>query len=143
MRHEIVVYPDADHGFFCDQRATYNEAAAKNAWERVKTLFAEELRQLAAQEARRPCDLARLRHSALRDFAHAELAAGEDASQEAWRPMDSLAGCFARSLRRACSTRFLGSRSKRTDLEPAVHPGAPRRATPALAARSSSGWPED
>ena len=44
VKHEVVVYPDADHGFFCDQRATYNEAAAKNAWERVKKLFAEELR---------------------------------------------------------------------------------------------------
>jgi carboxymethylenebutenolidase len=44
VRHEIVVYPDADHGFFCDQRATYNEAAAKDAWERVKRLFAAELK---------------------------------------------------------------------------------------------------
>ena len=43
-RHEVVVYPDADHGFFCDQRATYHEASAKDAWERVKRLFAEELR---------------------------------------------------------------------------------------------------
>jgi carboxymethylenebutenolidase len=40
-RHEVVVYPDADHGFFCDQRATHHEAAAKDAWERVKRLFAE------------------------------------------------------------------------------------------------------
>jgi carboxymethylenebutenolidase len=43
-RHEVVVYPEADHGFFCDQRATYQEAAAKDAWERVKRLFAEELK---------------------------------------------------------------------------------------------------
>ena len=43
-RHEVVVYPDADHGFFCDQRATYHAASAKDAWERVKRLFAEELR---------------------------------------------------------------------------------------------------
>jgi carboxymethylenebutenolidase len=42
--YEIVVYPGADHGFFCDQRATYNEAAAKDAWERVKKLFKAELR---------------------------------------------------------------------------------------------------
>lgn len=42
-RHEVVVYPDADHGFFCDQRATYQEKAAKDAWERVKKLFREEL----------------------------------------------------------------------------------------------------
>jgi carboxymethylenebutenolidase len=44
-RHEIVVYPDADHGFFCDQRATHHAASAKDAWERVKRLFAEELRK--------------------------------------------------------------------------------------------------
>jgi carboxymethylenebutenolidase len=42
-RHEVVVYPDADHGFFCDQRATYQERAAKDAWEKVKKLFREEL----------------------------------------------------------------------------------------------------
>ncbi len=44
VEHEVHVYEGADHGFFCDQRATYNEAAAKDAWEKVKTLFAEELR---------------------------------------------------------------------------------------------------
>lgn len=43
IRHEVVVYPGADHGFFCDQRATYNQAAAEDAWGRVKKLFAEEL----------------------------------------------------------------------------------------------------
>jgi len=43
-RHEVVVYPDADHGFFCDQRATYHAASAKDAWERVKRLFAAELK---------------------------------------------------------------------------------------------------
>jgi len=41
---EVVVYADADHGFFCDQRPTYHEASAKDAWERVKRLFAENLR---------------------------------------------------------------------------------------------------
>ena len=43
IQHEVVVYPEADHGFFCDQRGSYNEAAATDAWERVKALFAEEL----------------------------------------------------------------------------------------------------
>jgi carboxymethylenebutenolidase len=41
--HEVVVYPGADHGFFCDQRATYQKEAATDAWERVKRLFAEKL----------------------------------------------------------------------------------------------------
>jgi carboxymethylenebutenolidase len=43
VRHEVVVYPDADHGFFCDQRATYEKASAEDAWRRVKELFAQEL----------------------------------------------------------------------------------------------------
>jgi carboxymethylenebutenolidase len=43
-RHEVVVYPDAEHGFFCNQRASHHAASAADAWERVKRLFAEELR---------------------------------------------------------------------------------------------------
>ncbi len=31
---EIYVYPDAGHGFHCDERGSYNEAAAKVAWRR-------------------------------------------------------------------------------------------------------------
>jgi carboxymethylenebutenolidase len=42
-KHEVVVYKDADHGFFCDQRATYQKAAADDAWKRVKALFKSEL----------------------------------------------------------------------------------------------------
>jgi carboxymethylenebutenolidase len=42
-KHEVVVYKGADHGFFCDQRATYQKAAADDAWKRVKALFASEL----------------------------------------------------------------------------------------------------
>jgi carboxymethylenebutenolidase len=41
--HETVVYPGADHGFFCDQRATYQKEAAGDAWGRVKALFREKL----------------------------------------------------------------------------------------------------
>ena len=41
--HEVTVY-DADHGFHCDQRATYHEASAKDAWSKTKALFASELR---------------------------------------------------------------------------------------------------
>jgi carboxymethylenebutenolidase len=43
-RDEVIVYPDADHGFFCDKRPTYHAASAEDAWGRVKRLFAEELR---------------------------------------------------------------------------------------------------
>lgn len=38
VRHHIFLYP-ANHGFFCDQRESYDPAAAKDAWEQVKTLF--------------------------------------------------------------------------------------------------------
>lgn len=41
-RSEVVVY-DADHGFHCDQRASYDEAAARDAWRRTFAMFAEEL----------------------------------------------------------------------------------------------------
>jgi carboxymethylenebutenolidase len=41
--HEVVVYPEADHGFFCDQRASYHAQSAADAWERVKRLFSEAL----------------------------------------------------------------------------------------------------
>jgi carboxymethylenebutenolidase len=44
VENDVVVYPNADHGFFCDQRATYDKEAAADAWERVKRLFAEKLR---------------------------------------------------------------------------------------------------
>lgn len=44
IRHEVIVYPNADHGFFCDQRASYDKASAEDAWSRVKTLFTEELK---------------------------------------------------------------------------------------------------
>ncbi|MEQ8957826.1 MAG: dienelactone hydrolase family protein [Coleofasciculus sp. C2-GNP5-27] len=43
IAHQIFRYEGADHGFFCDQRASYNPQAAKDAWEKVKTLFQQEL----------------------------------------------------------------------------------------------------
>ncbi len=41
--HEVVVYDGANHGFFCDQRDTYHEASARDAWQRVERLFADHL----------------------------------------------------------------------------------------------------
>ena len=43
VRHHIQTYPEAGHGFFCNQRPSYDEAAAGDAWSRVKELFAREL----------------------------------------------------------------------------------------------------
>jgi carboxymethylenebutenolidase len=36
---EIVRYPDAGHGFHCDQRDSYDETAAKDAWSRTHAWF--------------------------------------------------------------------------------------------------------
>jgi carboxymethylenebutenolidase len=41
---EIVRYPEADHGFNCNDRpAVYNEAAADDAWRRTRAFFAAHL----------------------------------------------------------------------------------------------------
>ncbi len=40
---EIVVYPKAPHGFFCNERDSYRPEAAKDAWERLKAFFARHL----------------------------------------------------------------------------------------------------
>ncbi len=42
-RHEVIVYDHANHGFFCDQRGSYDATAAAAAWQRVTALFATEL----------------------------------------------------------------------------------------------------
>jgi carboxymethylenebutenolidase len=43
IRHEIIVYPDADHAFLNDTSAErYNAAAAKQAWERSVAFLAAE-----------------------------------------------------------------------------------------------------
>jgi carboxymethylenebutenolidase len=43
VEHEVVVYPGADHGFFCDERPAYQKEAAADAWKRVKALFRQQL----------------------------------------------------------------------------------------------------
>ena len=37
----VFRYQNANHGFFCDRRGSYNQEAADDAWERVKELFAK------------------------------------------------------------------------------------------------------
>ena len=41
---EVVVYPGAPHGFFCNERDSYRPDAAKDAWERLKTFLAKQLK---------------------------------------------------------------------------------------------------
>ncbi|WP_315788804.1 dienelactone hydrolase family protein [Fischerella sp. JS2] len=43
--HRVFRYDGADHGFFCDQRGSYNPKAAGDAWEQVKQLFAQQLQK--------------------------------------------------------------------------------------------------
>jgi carboxymethylenebutenolidase len=40
---EVKVYADAEHGFFCDERASYQPEAADDAWEITKSWFAKHL----------------------------------------------------------------------------------------------------
>jgi len=42
---EVVVYPGADHGFFCNERASYQATAATDSWERLKKFLATHLKQ--------------------------------------------------------------------------------------------------
>ena len=41
--HRICRYPDATHGFFCDQRASYDASAAQDAWTHAMRLFQDKL----------------------------------------------------------------------------------------------------
>jgi len=41
---EIYVYPDAQHGFHCDERGSYQEAAAKLAWQRSMAFLAKNVK---------------------------------------------------------------------------------------------------
>lgn len=43
ISHHVFRYDGAEHGFFCNQRASYNAEAAADAWEQVKQLFSTEL----------------------------------------------------------------------------------------------------
>jgi len=43
IEHRVFRYDGADHGFFCDHRASYNPKAAADAWEQVKQLFNSQL----------------------------------------------------------------------------------------------------
>lgn len=38
---DIIVYPNAQHGFHADYRATYDEAAARDGWARMLAYFAQ------------------------------------------------------------------------------------------------------
>ena len=41
--HAIFRYPGAEHGFFCNHRASYNAEVAADAWKNVQELFQKKL----------------------------------------------------------------------------------------------------
>lgn len=41
---QIHVYPEAGHGFFCNERGSYRPDDAKDAWEKFKSFFAQHLK---------------------------------------------------------------------------------------------------
>ena len=41
---QMKTYPEAGHGFNCDDRGSYHEASAKDAWEKTKSFFAQHLK---------------------------------------------------------------------------------------------------
>ncbi len=41
--HEFHIYPNAGHGFFCDERPSYSSAAADDAWPRTLEWFKKHL----------------------------------------------------------------------------------------------------
>jgi carboxymethylenebutenolidase len=40
----MEVYPEAGHGFFCNERQSYHAGSAKDAWEKFKSFFARHLK---------------------------------------------------------------------------------------------------
>ena len=45
---DFKMYPGADHGFMCDDRDSYNEAAAKDSWTRTVAWFQKHLATVTA-----------------------------------------------------------------------------------------------
>ncbi len=43
ISHQVFRYEGATHGFMCDRRQSYSEAAAKDAWIKVLDLFSQKL----------------------------------------------------------------------------------------------------
>ena len=44
VQFQLKIYDEAGHGFFCDDRGSYHEASAKDAWEKTKSFFAQHLK---------------------------------------------------------------------------------------------------
>ncbi len=49
VSHKIIVYPDADHGFFCDKRGSYHPESALDAWSELLQAFQSQLKGAAVR----------------------------------------------------------------------------------------------
>lgn len=45
--YTLKVYPDADHGFFCHERSSYNRLAAEDSWRELTRFFSKHLQEVA------------------------------------------------------------------------------------------------
>jgi carboxymethylenebutenolidase len=45
VQHQVFVYPNAGHGFFCDRRESYRPDAAAEAWQQALQLFQEQIQK--------------------------------------------------------------------------------------------------
>ena len=43
VRHEFIVYPETAHGFLCEERPSYHERSANDAWARIQSMLDREL----------------------------------------------------------------------------------------------------
>ena len=43
--YRLKVYPNADHGFFCHERSSYNRYAAEDSWQELTRFFREHLQK--------------------------------------------------------------------------------------------------
>jgi carboxymethylenebutenolidase len=43
VEHEMILYPGAQHGFFCEDREAYDPSASADAWQRTRQLFSSTL----------------------------------------------------------------------------------------------------
>jgi carboxymethylenebutenolidase len=48
-QYDFKMYPGAGHGFFCDERSSYHEPSAKDAWDRTLDWFKKHLSPVAAR----------------------------------------------------------------------------------------------
>jgi len=48
VSYDFKSYPDAGHGFNCDERASYHEASAADAWARTVSFFQQHVKAVAA-----------------------------------------------------------------------------------------------